>query len=235
VQRPASSDIGDDLAVVLLVDGEYAEIDRRRGSVVIHATRSLEDHDLVHPYLAAPAAILAQWRGRVALHAGGLVVNGGVWALLGERGAGKTTTLMACTARGLPVFADDLVIVEGHTAFAGPRSLDLRPETAERLGPGKALVRVREGERARLVLPPIEPELPFRGCVVLDVAESVEMATVPPAERLHMLSRHVMVSDRAQQPLLDLLALPMWSLRRPRSWDRLPQAVEALVATLSDR
>lgn len=164
-----------------------------------------------------------------ALHAGGVVIDGGVWALLGEKGAGKTTTLVACRERGLPVLADDLVIVQGHTAFAGPRSLDLRPETAERLGPGHELIRVRDGERARLMLPSIAAELPFRGCVVLEEAKSVEMANVPLAGRLALLSRHVMVSDRAQQGLLDLLALPMWSLRRPRRWDCLPQAVDALV------
>lgn len=232
LSRPAAGLIDDDHAVVLLVEGEYAELDRHLHTVVIHAASELDAHDLVHPYLTAPAAIMAQWHGRVALHAGGIVVDDGVWALLGEKGAGKTTMLTACRSRGLPVLADDLVVVAGGVCFAGPRTLDLRPETAERLDGSAPLVRVRDGERARLMLPPIAPELPFRGCVVLSEGESTEMAAVALGERLDVLERHVAMSPYVKEGVLDLLALPMWSLRRPKAWEHLPGAVDALVATV---
>ena len=48
---------------------------------------------IVHPYLAPVALIMARWLGREGMHGGGVVADGGVWAVLGHKTAGKSTTL----------------------------------------------------------------------------------------------------------------------------------------------
>ncbi|MGI9119790.1 MAG: hypothetical protein ACR2G7_06680 [Acidimicrobiales bacterium] len=48
---------------------------------------------LAHPCLTAAASIFAWWDGRVALHAGGFVVDGTAWGLMGAQEAGKSTTM----------------------------------------------------------------------------------------------------------------------------------------------
>ncbi len=231
--RPPAHRLDHETAIILLIGGEYAELDRRRGTAVVHAVRPLDDHELVHPYLASPAGVMVQWHGRLAFHAGGMVVEGGVWGVLGEKEAGKTTLLAACAAAGHPVLSDDLVVIDGTTAFAGPRTLDLRPETAAQLAGNVDLLPVRGGERARLSLPGIDPELPFRGWLVLKVGDELEVRPVPLHERLRLLSAQLMMGIHDPTRLLDLLALPMSRLTRPHSWRTLPQVVETVSATLS--
>lgn len=231
--RPASHALDEERAVILLIHGEYAELDRRQGTIAIYTRQAIDDHDLVHPYLASPAGVMAQWHGRLAFHAGGIVLHGGAWGLLGGKGAGKTTLLAALHARGHGVLADDLVILRYRTAYAGPRTLDLRPATAARLGTGEAFISVREGKRSRLLLPPVAAEMPFNGWVVLREGPRVEMAEISLSEKLRLLSEQLMMGIALPEPFLDSLTLPMWSLRRPKRWDSLPEAADRLVRTLS--
>jgi hypothetical protein len=232
--RPADHLVGQDPAVLLLVDGEFVNLDLARGRATFHVRREPTDHDLVHPYLAAPAALAARQHGRVPIHAGGLLVDGGAWAILGEKGAGKTTILSACHALGFGVLADDLVVVDGSTAYAGPRGLDLRPETAARADVSEGLVEVRGGDRWRLPLPSVPSEVPFRGCVVLADGDRLAMTLVPLARRLELLGPHVLVGEHTQRSFLDLVALPVFLLERPKDWRRLLGTVDLLATRLAE-
>lgn len=231
--RPAGHALDEQRAVILLINGEYAELDRRQGRIVIHTQQAISDHDLVHPYLASPAGVMAQWHGRLAFHAGGVVLNGGAWGILGGKGAGKTTLLAALHTGGHGVVADDLMILQHQTAYAGPRTLDLRPATAVRLGAGEALISVREGERSRLLLPPVAAELPFNGWVVLQEGPRVDMTEACLSDKLRLLKEQLMMGVALPEPFLELLTLPMWFLRRPKRWDALSEAVDHLVGTLT--
>lgn len=231
-QRPGCSTLDADRAVCLLLDDEYVELERRQSRVTIHASRPLDEHEIVHPYLASPAGIMAQWNGRLALHAGGIVLDGGVWALLGARGAGKTTMLMACADHGLEVLADDLVVIDGEVAFAGPRTLDLRPETALRATAGAQVFDVRRGQRSRLRLPPIAAELPFRGSIVLTSGSHLTMSRLPLRDRTAEVQRHLMMGHHDPRRLLDLIGRQMWTLSRPKNWLNLPDAVSKMVETV---
>ncbi len=116
---------------VLDLPGHRQLLLRRREGTATFTGPQLSHDDLVHPYLGAAASVFSRWGGREVFHAGAFVFGDLAWAVVGGREAGKSTLLAALAARGLPVLADDLVVTDGHQAFCGPRTIDLR-----RLAPG---------------------------------------------------------------------------------------------------
>ncbi len=62
-----------------------------------------------------------------------IVTADGVWGVLGDKTAGEHAARVAGDPRHR-IASDDVLIVDGRTVLAGPRSVDLREEAAERLG-----------------------------------------------------------------------------------------------------
>ena len=78
-------------------------------------------------------------RGRLVLHGSAVDVGGRAVVLLGQKGAGKSTTAAALVARGHALLTDDLVVVDDAPdgqpcCFPGPLQVKLWPESAEALG-----------------------------------------------------------------------------------------------------
>ena len=161
--------------------------------------------------------------------------SGDVWALLGDRGAGKSSTLawLASSSRTLILCDDMLILDDEGSAYAGPRSIDLRADIAERLGIREKLGVVGARERWRLRLEPVASSLPFRGWFALDWGERLELRPLGAAERLSRLSpsRGVRLPPPSPETLFDLVRLPGWELRRPRSLNSLAPAAELLLDT----
>src|SRR5690349_7180146 len=107
------------------VDGSVA-LDRRAMTVVFTVPDGIGPAALVHPFLASPALVAAHWHGRETFHAGAFVVGDGAWAVLGEKGDGKSTLMAWLARRGAAVVTDDVLIVDAGSALAGPPSIDLR-------------------------------------------------------------------------------------------------------------
>jgi hypothetical protein len=197
----------------------------------------LSDEELVHPYLAPVAGVMAHWLGRESFHAGGFTLDGNVWGVIGDRFAGKSSTLALLSLRGHAIVADDLLVVDPETGgvFGGPRSVDLRSEAAERLGAGENIGRAGARERWRLVLDPLPSALRLRGWIFLEWGDETEVTSVGGAERLGLLAaqRGLRVSPRDPGVFLELASLPCWKLRRPQDWSSLEPAVERLLATIA--
>ena len=227
----ADERVTDGEALLRLKTGGRLALDRSRRTAHYSAPRPLGAGELVHPYLAPAAALFAHWEGRLAFHAGAFVAGGGVWAVAGTREAGKSTTLARLAMRGHEVFADDVVILDGTAAFAGPRAVDLRPDTARLLGVGEALGVVGSRPRWRIALPPCRAELPFRGWIFLEWAERPQARRLRASECLGRLTGTLTVRLDAPDPrgMLDLAALPAWAVGRPRDWDRLDDHVDRLL------
>jgi hypothetical protein len=226
---------GPDRAELRLAGGGWVGIDREPGRAVYHVDRRLEPEALLHPYLAPVVLIASRWRGRESFHAGAFVAGGGVWALLGDKEAGKSTTLAWLAAHGHAVICDDALILDDRTAFAGPRSIDLRAESARRLGRGEPLGTVGVRERWRVPLGAVEPELPFRGWVSLEWDDEVAVEPLRGAARLPALIPHRGVRIEPPRPaaLVEYAALPHLVLRRPRGWDSLGEGAERLLDALA--
>ncbi len=153
----------------------------------VSSTKRPDDRALVHPHLAGVAAVAAHWLGRESFHAGAFVAGGGVWGLLGERGAGKSSMLASLALAGVPVVSDDVLVLDSRTALAGPRSIDLRSDASAHLDAGEPLGVIGGRERWRLPLAPIAPELPLRGWVVLGWDERTAVRQLQGSRRLTSL------------------------------------------------
>jgi hypothetical protein len=227
---PGPTRIEADRAEIRLIGGGQLRLDRLARMATYLTATALPDDELVHPYLAPVASSFAGWLGRQALHAGAARVDGTVLAFAGRKEAGKTTTMAWLASRGYEVVADDVLVVDGERALAGPRALDLRLDAARELDMVERTREHRGGERRRLELGPIAHELPLGGFVFLAWGAEVEITALPPGERLARLAGAVSTrTARAGGTLLDLTRFPAWELRRPRDLEPLPEALDRLL------
>jgi hypothetical protein len=226
----ASEWLSEGAAVLKLQRGEIA-LDRRQGTATFVLPHRVGTAELVHPLLAPAAAVMAYWLERESFHASGFVASGGVWGLIGDRGSGKSTTVARLALDGVGITCDDLLVVEGSSVLAGPRSVDLRREAAEQLGTGQHLGVVGARERWRLRVGAVPSSLPLKGWIFLEWGARVEALPLAPSDRLMRLhaNRGVNLPPRSPAVLLDLAALPSWELRRPRAWKSLRSAVDCLL------
>lgn len=231
---PTMDIVGPHSARLPLHEGGWMEIERDGPRITFHLPQQPGDEELVHPYLAPGAAVLARWLEREAFHAGAVLAGGGAWAVLGGRESGKSSTLGWLAAHGHAVLADDLLVLDGADALPGPRCIDLRPDAAQQLQVGEALGVVGTRERWRLRLGPVAASVPLQGWVELEWGGEVEVEHVRGVERLTTLIPHRSV--RLEPPragaLMELASLPVLRLRRPRRWDSLPHAAEQLLAAI---
>lgn len=196
-------------------------LDRRRSTLEIRSAHGVPVADLVHPALWPAAAVFARWHGRETFHAGAISFDGeGAWAILGARGAGKSSLLAILARFGVEVLGDDLLVVADQRCFAGPRCIDLRPEAAAALSIEGDTRLVRSTERRRLMLVPCHGEYILRGFVQLQWGPEVGLQRLLPAERLPLLLEHRRVVGLGAdfEQLLDLVALPSLRLTRPPDW-----------------
>jgi hypothetical protein len=220
----------------LRVHGGLVEIDRESGEALFTVRRRPTAQALVHPHLAPVAAIAARWRNRESFHAGAVVLGSGAWAVMGDKGAGKSSLLAWLALAGYPVVTDDLLVIdEDANALAGPRSIDLRAGGARRLDVGQPLGVIGTRERYRMEIEPVPPAVPLRGFIRLAWGGAPTVTPVPPAWRPPALAaqRAVRLTPRDPSLLVRLSALPMVELRRPRSWGFAADAADRLLETLA--
>ncbi len=221
-------------AVLVLSPAFSAEVQRAPATVVVRSRVPAEDQ-LVHPILSRPASLLARWHGDEAFHAGAFVLDGGAWAILGSRGAGKSTLMAILDRIGRPVVADDLLVVRGGQALIGPRVADLRPESAERLELLTEGVLVRVGQRHRIGLSSCADALPLRGWVALDWGTGIGLERLSAEEALRQVARERLWGQLASdnRAVLELAGLPAYRFWRPRDWARAHEHGRTLVALLA--
>jgi hypothetical protein len=222
--------------VVLEASGGVVTLERDPPRALFRLPTAFPDEALVHPYLAPAAAVHSVWLGRPSFHGGAVAVGGAAFGVLGERGQGKSSLLATLARAGCEVLTDDLLVLDGTTAFAGPRAIDLREDGHAALGVGEPLGRLGSRERWRVRLGPIAPALPLCGWITLAWGDEVSVLPIPPAQRIGILLRHAsltVVADAHPHTLLELAGLPAWQLVRPRSWDGVDRAAEAVLAAIA--
>ncbi|WP_432499727.1 hypothetical protein [Kineococcus gynurae] len=236
--------VGPEQARHPLADGGWAVVDRRSATTTLWTPRPVRDAEVVHPYLASTAVVVAHWQGRLALHAGAVLLSvgstGAVVAVLGARDAGKSTTTWALRQAGCPLVTDDVLVLDphGHRVWPGPGCVDLRAGAAGHFEVGEALGVVGRRERWRVAAG--DGELPARlhlAAVVEPVWGEPAVEDVPVPERLALLAGALALRVAPADPgaLLRLLALPFLRWRRPRDFTALPAAVTDLLGALRAR
>lgn len=197
----------------------------------------LEERDaLVHPYLSLPAAVIATWLGRSAFHASALLIDGRVWALSGPAGIGKTSTVAELHRRGVQVFSDDLLVVDGESVVSGPRCLDLREEPARQLGIGTDVGVLGSRRRWRVWLDRAPVAAPLAGWVHLCWGGEVRATPMGRADHFGALrATHALglLAPANGPSWLTPLSVPAYRLARPRDLASLNASCDALLAVIT--
>lgn len=226
--------IGEDSARIPLLPEGTLLLERTTGAVTYQLSSPIGVEALVHPYLAPAAAVHAGWLGWDSYHAAGVVIDGAVWGIAGDRGVGKSTLVAALSARGLEVMADDLCVIQGDRALAGPRTIDLREQSADRFGATRELGVTGMRERWRLDVGPAPLSAPFAGWIYPEWADEVTVASVPLPDRLRrpQENRAATVTPPEPEHALWIAGLPAYAFARPRSWDAMETSMDALLEAL---
>src|SRR5579884_635872 len=229
---PGTVVVEDARGEVWLPGGGLIEISREPLNARFKTSQPVPGNAVLHPLMGLPAAIANRWLARHALHGGAFLHEGRAWAVLGDRESGKSSTLGYLVTSGHTVLSDDILILEGQTVYAGPRTVDLRSEAAH-LG-GEKLGLVGNRERWRLYSSTSPPSAPLAGFIHLTWGTSVRLTALDPNARLPALieSSVFRPSPADAQRLLDLVALPAWRLIRPRAISEIAAVTARLLETV---
>jgi len=214
--------------------------------IVIDAPSDIGDAEL-HTILFGPAfGILCHQRGMPPLHASAAVFDGSAVAVMGDSGAGKSTTLRAMMAEGGLLLTDDQLIVSADgMAFPGFPSLKLwqnasdwfceKTEGASRVRPMLDKYHIRAEAAFHSESAPLKAIFllhPDPGCTTPTAQR------VPRPEAISTLDRLISRSDLAQhlgsRPAIFRWAaavsavVPVYRMFRPNSFDQLGAVVRLL-------
>ena len=210
------------------------EVRRNPPSITLGFAEQTTPEALVHPLLTGPMSILARWRGDLTLHAGAFFADDRAWAVMGEREAGKSTALAQLAARGCPLLADDLLVLDEGIVRAGPSCIDLRPDVAARAEGALALGEI--GGRPRYRLPtshgPARAELAGFFLMSWGHDPAVSIEQVPASEALKIVYEQEyigLMGPADPGKVLDLLGVPMWRVRRPADWSFTEETAEKML------
>lgn len=232
--------VTDDEMILAFRGGIRYEITRSPGRFRLFLPAEVSAQALIHPLLTVAASAQSRWAGRLALHGGAFVVDGRAWCVLAGKMGGKSSLLAGLAGRGVPVMTDDLVVVDGVSVLAGPRTVDLRPEAAEVLRMGEDIGLVGARLRQRVALPPPPPTVPLGGFIGLEWSEGQEMTarSLALGERLEALLSHDALPLMGRPPagaLFQAASSPMRVLRRPRSWELFDASLDMLLDLVSEQ
>jgi hypothetical protein len=232
--------VDDHRARVLSKPSGWVDVDRASSTSTLHLPTRPTAHEIAQPRLGMSAVLAAHWRGNYSFHAGAFVAAGVAWGVLGDKKAGKSSLMATLELMGVPVLADDALILDEHgQALAGPRCIDLREQTATALGVGESIGVVGTRERYRMRLAPVPCEIPLGGFIRLSWGRTAFTA-VPPEERVGALVASFALrlperSERDHAALMEFLALPMMGFRRPRALARIEESAQRLLLEIEGR
>jgi hypothetical protein len=192
--------------------------------------------ELVHPYLGSTAVVAAHWCGWESFHAGAFLLAEKAWAILGDKEAGKSSLLACLALCGTPILTDDVLVLRGAVALAGPRCIDLREASARQLDAGDPLGVVGSRPRWRMEIASVPAEVPLGGWIYLDWGKKTHIQHLPASQLLPALLARLALraTPRDPQGLMDLLELPALSFTREQQVEALNESTQALLHLLAD-
>ncbi len=189
-------------------------------------------------------------RGRLVLHGSAVDVGGTAVVLLGQKGAGKSTTAAALLDRGHSLLTDDLVVVLGDEdaplCAPGPTQMKLWPASAEAFGLSDEVRPFLDGLQkgvwhgAEVASAPV----PIARVCSLAWGERLELEPLQGAAAFGAVFEHAyaprFLGTTASVPLVSACArlceiVPIARLMRPQRLEAVEPALEALLLGLTDR
>ena len=138
------------------------------GRIEVQPGPGVNDDLIAFPLLGPVLATALHFRGLFLLHASAVAIHGRqAVVLLGDKGAGKSTTAAALCRAGHSMLADDIVAIGGSpdapAVLPAWSQMKLSSEAAEKLAPGSAVTRphVHDAiDKLRILIPDEMPQAP---------------------------------------------------------------------------
>ncbi len=217
-------------------------------------TPGIPFHDIPTALQGSGLAAMLMLRGSAPLHAAALDVNGGAIVVMGDPGAGKSTTAAAFVRRGSSLLADDTAALEIRDArvlvHPGVPRLRIDEASASALGwPARTLPSVfaSEANGRKVFIDAGDPDAaptPLRAIYVLRPRQAGLAAPIvaphAPRDALAELLRHTYavqyLDPRRRARLFESLSqvvarVPVREVRAVDALDALPHLVDTLAAT----
>lgn len=227
--------LDDSRARLICEPSGWVDIEHAACTSTMHLPELPTMPEVAQPRLGITAIVAAYWRGDHSFHAGAFVADGLAWGILGSKGDGKSSLLATLASMGIPVLADDVLVIDRRLrGLAGPRCIDLRREAALELGLGESIGVVGTRERWRAGLAQVPCEVPLGGFVCLEWGRTA-VSHVPLEERVRMLyANQALLLGEQRDPavlltLMELFGLPMVRMRRPREIERIANTADLLL------
>jgi hypothetical protein len=223
-----------DTVVLATAGGACHEVRRQPPSATVSVPSPPSPAILAQPLMVITAAAHSRWRDALTLHGGAFASGGRAWAVVADKFGGKSTTMAGLALRGVAVLTDDLVVIDGGHVLPGPRGVDLRPETFERLGVGTLIGTMAGQRRYRLGLPPPPERVPLAGVVALEWSDGpgMKLERMAVEQRLRCLAANEalgLMGPQRPEAVFSVIDLPMYTLSRPRRWWSHDEVVDRLV------
>lgn len=161
--------------------------------------------DLLMRIAGSLSAMLMDRCGFYPLHAAGLALDGGLVAIHGASGTGKSTLAGLLAEAGVPVAGDDLLALDGEgRAVPIPGALRMLPSDAP---PDRVPMLMLPDGRGWYPLPALDGALPLRALVELTRGDRMQVEPVTGSERLSRMLGAGYLSHLDPDPS------PEWHLR----------------------
>lgn len=226
-----------DAATVRILDGT---------SIAVDPAPDVPSEVLRHVLIGPALNHLLDQRGYFVLHASTVSVDGKAVAFVGDSGAGKTTTAMACLVGGHRVLSDDVAAIalddSGPVVRSGYPSIKLDPAAVEVFDPPVEPPELTHDGRERHFYglthdQPATP-VPLGRVYLLEDGPSIEMTELPPDEQVMALVDNTYTLGALGTDDLAAAnfstcgsvadAVSVKRLRRPRDLGALPEVVEQI-------
>jgi hypothetical protein len=223
----------------------------RGRSIEIRHTQSASLRNLPSLLVSSILAPFLRMAGRVTLHGGVVNTPSGGVLLLGNSGAGKSSTLGALWRAGCQVVSDDIAVFEPQhpcVVFVGPRYLRLWGDTAQALGIDPQTLPLVfapaevGGDKRYLELSHNCPNsLELKRIIILAGRENIErpkLTRLAPKDAVGQLLRYpfrgLPISETVQAPILEVcVALAhtcaVYLLHTPNSLEQLPAVAQTIL------
>ena len=225
-------------------------------AVTIDRPGDVDDDLVAFPLLGPILSEVMRRQGFFALHASGAAIDGAGFALLADKGTGKSSSAGALLRGGARLLSDDLVAIDPATGLIRPGFAQIKleaPSFAHQMPHPGWVARPHVHDRidkVRVLLPDMmaEGDTPARAFYVLErgTEERAQFDPLPPTEALPALLRFSFAPRFGKEALRDAdgeahfraavaicQRVPVRRLRTPAGLDRLDRLIDDVRADLA--
>ncbi|MBI4993959.1 hypothetical protein HZC33_03360 [Candidatus Wolfebacteria bacterium] len=182
----------------------------------IYLEKQISIKEFIHPHIQFALPSLAQINQDFLFHSGAVIINGKLFGILGDRGAGKSSLLFEMFKNfNLEIFTDDVMLIRKNMVCIGPRLIGLRQSASEKF---------LKKQISLIEIPPmLYSEIPIAGWFIIGWSDNLFLKSLSVKELSYELQRYdLLKKQRFVQINFEyykyLSLFPAWKIFRPKKW-----------------